>query len=103
MIKVSGFYPYAEGCRFDMDYYCNIHMPLVRKKLGAACKGVFVERGFGGVVPGTPPAFVAMGHALFDSVESFRVAFEPHAAELMGDVSNFTSIEPIIQISEVKI
>ena len=78
-------------------------MPLVKKKLGAACKGVFVERGLGGVTPGTPPAFVAMGHALFDSVESFQFAFEPHAAELMGDVSNFTSIEPIIQISEVKV
>lgn len=103
MIKVSVFYPYTEGCRFDMDYYCNSHMPLVQKKLGAACKGIFVEWGLGGGTPGSPPAFVAMGHVLCDSVETFQSAFEPHAAEIMGDIPNYTAIQPVIQISEVKI
>ena len=43
MIKVSVFYPNNEGCRFDMDYYCNSHIPMVREKLGADLKGVSVE------------------------------------------------------------
>ena len=36
MIKVSVLYPFAAGCRFDLDYYCNRHMPLVKERLGAA-------------------------------------------------------------------
>ena len=62
MIKVSVLYPHTEGSSFDMDYYCKSHIPMVQKKLGAACKGVSVEQGLGGSAPGTPPAFVAMGH-----------------------------------------
>jgi hypothetical protein len=27
----------------------------------------------------------------------------PHAAAIMGDVPNYTDIEPVIQISEVKL
>ena len=47
MIKVSVFYPDREGSKFDMDYYCNSHIPMVREKLGPACKNVAVEQGIG--------------------------------------------------------
>ncbi len=36
MIKVSVLYPHSDGTSFDMDYYCNNHMPMVREKLGDA-------------------------------------------------------------------
>jgi len=102
MIKVSVLYPYGEGAKFDMNYYVNKHMPMVRQKLGAACKGMSVEQGIAGGAPGSPPAFIAMGHLLFDSSDAFQKAFAPHAAELMGDIPNYTKIQPIIQISDVK-
>lgn len=103
MIKVSVLYPHQEGSRFDMDYYCKSHVPMAQKKLGAACKGISVEQGLGGAAPGTPPAFVAMGHLLFESVEAFQAAFGPQAAAIMGDIPNYTTIQPVIQISEVKL
>jgi len=103
MIKVSVLYPHQEGSRFDMNYYCKSHIPMVQKKLGAACKGASVEQGLGGATPGTPPAFVAMGHLLFESVEAFQAAFGPHATEIMADIPNYTPIQPIIQISEVMV
>ena len=102
MIKVSVLYPYKDGVGFDMTYYLNSHIPMVRQKLGAACKGAAVEQGVAGGVPGTQPAYVAMGHLLFDTVESFQVAFAPHAATVMADIPNYTALQPIIQISEVK-
>lgn len=102
MIKVSVLYPYSQGARFDMTYYCEKHMPMVRSKLGAACKGMFVEQGIGGSEPGTPPLFVAMGHLLFDSIEAFHSSFGVNATEILGDIPNYTPIQPKIQISEVK-
>ena len=103
MIKVSVFYPDREGSKFDMDYYCNSHIPMVREKLGPACKNVAVEHGIAGATPGSRPGFIAMGHLYFDSVEAFQKAFGPHADAIMGDIPNYTDIQPSIQFSEVKV
>jgi uncharacterized protein (TIGR02118 family) len=103
MIKVSVFYPYSNGSSFDMKYYVEKHMPMVKQKIGAACKGVAVEQGIGGGAPGAPPAYVAMGHMYFDSLEAFQAAFGPHEQAIRGDVPNYTKIQPSIQISEVKL
>ena len=102
MIKVSVFYPNEKGKKFDMDYYCNSHIPMVQKKLGSALKGGAVEQGLSGAEPGSPATYVAMGHLLFDSVEAFQMAFGPHAETIMADVPNYTDIQPVLQISEVK-
>jgi uncharacterized protein (TIGR02118 family) len=103
MIRVSVLYPQKAGTRFDWSYYLGTHMPMVRRKLGAALKNVAVEQGMAGGAPGTPAAFVAVCHLGFDSVAAFQAAFDPHAKEIMGDIPNYTEIQPIIQLSEVKI
>ena len=103
MIKVSVFYPNNNGSKFNMDYYCRSHIPMVQQKLGAACKGVAVEHGLSGATPGSRPAFVAMGHLYFDTAEAFETAFGPHAQEIMADIPNYTDIQPTIQVSEVKV
>ena len=103
MIKVSVLYPNRTGAKFDMKYYCEKHIPMVQQKLGAACKRVAVEQGIAGGAPGTAAAFIAMGHLYCDSAEAFQAAFAPHAQAIMGDIPNYTDIEPTIQISEVKI
>ena len=102
MIKVSVLYPQKSGAAFDMNYYLTKHIPMVKQKLGAACKGVLVEQGVAGGGPGTPPAFVAMAHLSFDSADAFEKAFAPHAQEIMSDIPNYTKIEPVLQISDVK-
>jgi hypothetical protein len=38
-----------------MSYYLASHIPMLRAKLGAACKGGAVEQGVAGVAPGTQP------------------------------------------------
>jgi uncharacterized protein (TIGR02118 family) len=103
MVKVSVLYPYSEEKGFDMNYYCEKHMPMVKQKLGSACKSIAVEQGIMGGAPGTPPTYVAMGHFFCESAEAFQAAFGPHATEIMADIPNYTPIQPIIQISEVKI
>ena len=103
MIKVSVLYLAGDNTRFDMDYYCRSHMPMVQQKLGVACKRIAAEQGIGGATPGAPPAYAAMGHLWFDSVAEFQAAFAPHAGEIMADIPNYTDIQPVIQISEVKL
>jgi uncharacterized protein (TIGR02118 family) len=101
MIKVSVFYPNASGARFDADYYCKKHMPMVKEKLGAACKGIAVDLGIAGGTPGSSPQFVAIGHLYFESVESYQTAFAPHAKAIRDDVPNYTNVSPQVQVSDV--
>ncbi len=105
MIKISILYPNSKGARFDTRYYIDTHMPLSIELLSAhpGFRGVSVEHGLGGAVPGTNAAYIAMCHFLFDSVDNFMAAFAPHATVLQGDMPNYTDIEPVIQVNEVLI
>ena len=101
MIKVSVLYPNGDGKTFDMDYYCNKHVPMVAGILGDAVKGATVEKGLGGGTPGSPAPYAAMGILYFDTMQAFENSFVPNADTFMADLPNFTNIEPVIQISEV--
>jgi len=103
MIKVHILYPNAPGVRFDMAYYCEKHMPMVQARLGAACQGFTVDAGLGGGAPGQPAPYVAIGALLCTSLEAFQAAMGAHAAEIMGDIPNYTDAKPVLQISEVKV
>ena len=102
MIRINILYP--TGGHFDMDYYLGIHMPRSIELLskGSGYRGVSVERGLTGAVPGSEPAFVALCQYAFDSIDDFMAAFLPHAEELKGDMKNYTDIEPVIQFSVVE-
>jgi uncharacterized protein (TIGR02118 family) len=101
MIKVSILYPKTADSTFDMDYYRNTHMALVRDRLGNACKQTAIESGIAGGAPGEEPTYMVMGHLYFDSVDQFQTTFGPHTDELLGDIPNFTNVQPRVQISEV--
>ena len=101
MIKVSVMYPHKPGARFDHAYYRDVHMPLVKARMGDTCKYYTVDKGLGGGEPGTPPTYVGMCHIFCDSVESFQAGFGPHAKEILADITKYTDISPVIQISEV--
>jgi uncharacterized protein (TIGR02118 family) len=101
MIKVSVMYPNNPGARFNHEYYRDTHMPLVKKRMGEACKFYTVDKGLAGGAPGTAATYVGMCHIYADSVESFQKGFGPHAQEIMADIRNYTDLAPVIQISEV--
>jgi len=103
MIKVSVMYPNSSDATFDIDYYCNTHLPLVGGLLGDALKSGAVDYGLGGAGPGEAAPFVAMGHMTFDSVQAFQGAFGPNAEAIMADLPNFTNTQPVIQVSEIKV
>ncbi len=101
MIKVSILYPNDAGCSFDFGYYSTSHMPMVKEKMAGACSHFTIDKGLAGGAPGSPPAYVAMGHLFFESVDAFASAFGPHAGAIAADIPNYTNVKPTVQISDV--
>ena len=102
MIKVSVYYPNEAGKKFDVDYLANKHMALVHQKLDSVgLMRTEVEKGISDTDPKAPPRFVAVGTLYFDTVEHVHESFMTHGREIMGDLANFTDIQPQFLISEV--
>ena len=103
MIKVSVMYPNESNAHFDMSYYLDRHMPMVRDLLGGVLKGMNVEQGLAGGQPGAPAPYVALGHLLFESVDTFQTAFAQHGDAILADIPNYTNTQPMVQVSQVKL
>lgn len=101
MIKVSVMYPHADGARFDHAYYRDQHLPMVQARMGAALRRYTIDKGLAGGAPDTPPPYIAMCHLYCDSVTAFQQAFGPHTREILGDIPNYTDLQPVMVISEV--
>jgi uncharacterized protein (TIGR02118 family) len=102
MVRISVLYATSEGKKFDHDYYVNRHMKLVRERLGSfGLVRTEVDKGTGGGAPGAPAPFVAIGHVYFNSLDGFQKEMGQHGKGIMGDVPNYTNIQPQIQIREI--
>ena len=101
MIKVTILYPNEEGKTFDMDYYSNKHMPMLRKLFGNSLKKLEIDKGISGRTPNDPIPFLAVGYLYFESIADYQNSFGPNAQKIRGDIPNYTNIQPIVQISEV--
>lgn len=103
MFKVSILYPPTPSGRFDMTYYTERHMPMVKNKIGETCVGFTVDAGLAGGAPGSPAPYVAIGVLLVNSLDAFGAAMAQHGAAIMSDIPNYTDSQPVIQLSEVKV
>lgn len=101
MIKLIAYYKNLDGKKFNLDYYQNSHLPMIKRLTGDALKHVAVDKGVAGGEPGSKPFYHIVAHLYFDSIETFQNSLVPHFAEIMSDVPNYTDIEPVFQISEV--
>jgi uncharacterized protein (TIGR02118 family) len=102
MIRMTVLYSSGDGKTFDHDYYANKHMPLVQERLKSfGIVRTEVDKGVAGGAPGVPGPYIAIGHVYFDTLADFQKGMGQHDKERLGDVSNFTSIQPQIQISEI--
>ena len=99
MIRVNVMYPKQDGGSFDYDYYLNTHMPLVGERWRDVVRGMEVYKGLSGA-GGADEPYVTVASLKFDSVEAFTQALDAHAEEIMGDIPNFTNINPVVQVEE---
>ncbi len=101
MVKVTILYPNGDGKTFDMDYYANKHMPMLANVLGDSLKLLKIDKGIAGRTPDEPIPYLAIGYLYFDTLSAYQNAFAPNAEKIVGDIPNYTNIQPVVQISEI--
>jgi uncharacterized protein (TIGR02118 family) len=50
---------------------------------------------------GSAASFVCLGSIWIKSIEEFQATLAQHGKEIMGDIPNYTNIQPILQLDEV--
>ncbi len=101
MVKIAIMYPHGEGNTFDMEYYSSKHMPMVAALFGEPLRHWAIDKGVSGRIPDEPMTYVAVGYFYFDTLSDYQNAFGPNAEKILGDIPNYTNIQPVVQISEV--
>jgi uncharacterized protein (TIGR02118 family) len=97
---VSVMYQIGPSQKFDLDYYIKTHMPLVGSLWGpAGLKEAQVLRGIGSP-SGDPAGYHIIALLNFESVDAFKAAAAAHGKEVLGDIPNFTDVQPAIQFND---
>ena len=93
MIRLTVLYSKTEGATFDHDYYRDKHVPLACKTWGL--DSAEIDRGVNG------PHEAAV-HFRFESMDALQAALAAEGTgAVQADIPNYTSISPVMQISEV--
>jgi len=95
VIRFSVYYPKTEGASFDHDYYRDSHVPLAMQTWGLDAKDVAIEKGIDG-------PYEAAVHFTFASPDALGAALGSEGTgAVMADVANYTTIQAVVQTSEV--
>ena len=102
MFKVAILYPNGEDKTFDMDYYEKKHMPMVAGFLGKNLRFYEIDKGIAGRTQNDKVPFVAIGYFYINDVAEYNKAIAQNRDAVISDFKNYTKIQPVVQISEVK-
>jgi uncharacterized protein (TIGR02118 family) len=101
MIRLTVLYPVKGGETFNYDYYFNDHHKLLMARWKpegmVSCE---FDKGLSDPAGGKA-SYHAIAYIKFNSVDDLQKALAKHGAEIIGDVPNYTKIEPIMQVNEV--
>jgi uncharacterized protein (TIGR02118 family) len=99
-ITVAVMYPNTPGSKFDLDYYLGTHAALVHRCWdGMGLRSMKAVKGIATPDPKTPPPYQVIALLNFDSLDAFKAAVSAKGHEVMGDIPNFTDVQPTVQIS----
>jgi uncharacterized protein (TIGR02118 family) len=95
MIRLSVLYPKTEGAEFDHGYYRDSHVPLACQTWGLDASEAQIDKGVDG-------PYEAAVHFTFDSLEALGAAMSGQGTNaVIADVANYTTIQPVMQTSEI--
>ena len=102
MIRVTVSYPNEPGKKFDWDYFLGDHVAIVHRELDhQGLVRAEIDKGVSSADPNAPAPSIAAVHLIFNTVEEVHAAFIAAGKPVMGDIPNYTDIQPAIQISEM--
>lgn len=100
MIKYCVFYPTTENGHFDHDYYRDVHLPLIKERMGDLLISYSIDKILSNP-DGSPAPYIAACYLVCNSVEDLQKGMAGHIDEIIGDVDNFTNITSVKWIAEV--
>lgn len=99
MIRLTVLYPKTEASQFDLDYYLDKHIPLVRERLTPfGLVGVDMQEGLAGGAPDSLPLYAMITGLIFNTTDELETGMGTHGPELLGDIPNFTDVQPVTQV-----
>lgn len=102
LFKVAILYPNGEGKTFDIDYYETKHMPMVAGFLGKNLKFYEVDKGLTGRTQNDKVPYLAVGYFYVKDTAEYNKAIGQNREAIISDFKNYTNIQPIVQISEIR-
>ena len=101
MHRLTVLYPAKDGETFNYDYYFNNHHKLVVSRLKpeglVSCE---FDKGVSDPAGDKAP-YLAIAYLKFNSAGELQKALPSTARKSLGDIPNYTKIEPIMQVNEV--
>ncbi len=97
MYYVTVMYPNRDDVKFDIDYYMTKHIPMVSRLLNApieVCKGLPSSTGM-------PSQYLYAARIRVNSLDEHQAAMAKHGAQIMGDIPNYSNVQPSVQIEEI--
>ncbi len=102
MFKVAILYPNGDDKTFDMDYYEKKHMPMVAGFIGKNLKFYEIDKGIAGRTANDEAPFAAIGYFFITDIAEYNKAIAQNREAVISDFKNYTNIQPVVQISEIK-
>ena len=99
MYCVTVLYPNDPDGHFDFAYYRDSHIPMMLELLGDNVLSTEVRRGIQ-AVDGSRAPYLCLLNTHIRSPEQFAQVMAEHSEKVLGDIPNYTNLQPIIQIDE---
>lgn len=103
MYKIAILYPSGEGKTFDLNYYEAKHMPLMAGILGKNLKFYEIDKGLSGRTAQDPLPYVTIGYFYIRDLAAYQKAISDNLPAIMEDIKKYTNIQPMVQISEIRV
>ncbi|MBB6342940.1 uncharacterized protein (TIGR02118 family) [Pseudomonas fluvialis] len=100
MYCVTVLYPNQADGHFDFTYYRDRHLPMMLALLGDNVVSLQLRRGMQ-AVDGSPAPYLCLLNTQIRSPEHFASVMAANSERVLGDIPNYTNLQPIIQIDEI--
>lgn len=100
MYCVTVLYPQQPDGHFDFTYYRDHHLPMMLELLGDNVLGMELRRGVQ-AVDGSPAPYLCLLNTHIRSPEKFASVMAQNTERVLGDIPNYTNLQPTIQIDEI--